>query len=383
MSNNVSPHIDVYVSLPTTVPSDSTKLPNLAPENWTWKHLLRCPVSKLAEFTLSAPPYMWLRYSTYAILGAEGRLSTQKDLLDEPIYTKELPLESKTLYYHYENANEQARLFPLESDLMNPRSMTSQVTQRFPSFKNDVLDRDNGRCVVTDSFYSDASHLIAHSKGDEYIRALTERRSRRSTDVVPSIDHVRNGLTLYPSTHSSLARAHAAFMKVPNFAIQLADIDTPLPDNNADAYIAHAFVPSINIPFGARSPGSLLRIPQDRSQWPPDILFDALYGGVVLQQFGVCKTEDLDKPWEHVYYPNGKIASQEFQKILRDAEAEDEDELKEEGYQLDPNDPLDYMTFILPYSAMSPESLQASRRAAEEKRQQQLHGRVSEWASHV
>ncbi|KAK7690752.1 hypothetical protein QCA50_005851 [Cerrena zonata] len=69
--------------------------------------------------------------------------------------------------------------------------------------------------------------------------------------------------------------------------------------------------------------------------------------------------------------------------MLRDAEAEDEDELKEEGCQLDPNDPLDYMTFMLPYSAMSPESLQAFRRSAEERRQKQLHDRVSEWTSHV
>lgn len=172
MSNNVSPYIDIYVSLPTTVPSDSTKPLDLAPENWTWKHLLRCLASELAEFTLSAPPYMWLRYSTYAILGAEGRLSTQKDILDEPIYTEELPLESKTFYYHYENASERARLFPLESDLMNPRSMTSQITRRFPTFKNDVLDRDSGRCVVTDSFYSDASHLIAHGRGDEVSRSI-------------------------------------------------------------------------------------------------------------------------------------------------------------------------------------------------------------------
>ncbi|KAK7690753.1 hypothetical protein QCA50_005852 [Cerrena zonata] len=268
MLNSISPYIDIHVSLPITVLRDSAKLLDLAPENWTWKHLLRCPVSKLVELTLSAPPYMWLRYSTYAVLGAEGRLSTQKDILDEPIYIEELPLESKTFYYHYENANEQARVFLLESDFMNPRSMTSpsQVARHFPTFRKDMFRRDSGRCVVNNSLISHASHLIAHEKGDGYTKALTERRSRHSTDVVPSVDHVRNGLTLYSSTHDCLNRVLAAFMRVPNFAVQLADVDPPLPKEFAGVYIVHAFVPSTDMPFGTLSCGSLLRTPQDRSQ---------------------------------------------------------------------------------------------------------------------
>ncbi|KAK7690763.1 hypothetical protein QCA50_005862 [Cerrena zonata] len=93
MSNNVSPHIDIYVSIPITVPLDPEAPLDLHPEKWTWKHLLRCPVSELAELTLSVPPYMWLRYNTYAILGAEGKLSMQKGTLDAPVYTELLPLE--------------------------------------------------------------------------------------------------------------------------------------------------------------------------------------------------------------------------------------------------------------------------------------------------
>ncbi len=156
--------IDVHVKLPRTVTFDS---------DWEWLHLLRCPVSKLADITLSAPPYMWLRFATYTILGAHGRLSTSPDALHEPDYDDlVLPLQSRTFYYHFENDSEQARLFVLDPELMNPRSSITQSTNRTSDFKQGVLARDARRCIVTGAARTQAAHLIAHGDQVSWLQNL-------------------------------------------------------------------------------------------------------------------------------------------------------------------------------------------------------------------
>ncbi|KAK7690764.1 hypothetical protein QCA50_005863 [Cerrena zonata] len=97
--------------------------------------------------------------------------------------------------------------------------------------------------------------------GDKYITVLTEKQARNLTDVVHSINDVRNGLTLNTLTRTHLGHVSVAFLKVPNFAIQRADIDPPLSDHIPDGYVAHTFIELTEAPFANRPPGSLLPTP--------------------------------------------------------------------------------------------------------------------------
>ncbi|PSR74781.1 hypothetical protein PHLCEN_2v9578 [Hermanssonia centrifuga] len=348
--------IDVHVKLPRTVTFDPDR---------EWLHLLRCPVSKLADITLSAPPYMWLRFATYTILGAQGRLSTSPVALHEPDYDDlVLPLQSRTFYYHFENDSEQARLFVLDPELMNPRSSITQSTNRTSDFKQGVLARDARRCVVTGAARTQAAHLIAH--GDQ----------------------------------------------VPNFAIRpgnvtfLMDETPPIFDDDHPQYLTHSLVPNaVNMPFMAELPGHRLTTPENRTQWPPTSLFDIVYAGVVWSHFGVKELI----PQLRSYHPDSKTARERQKEHLdheasvrKEARAESrqqradrrggseaadsvggtEDASDEWEHQLDDKDPTDIVCF-LPYMAMSPGSREAALRAAKDARDKKLHDFVCGWSAGV
>jgi len=171
-----------------------------------------------------------------------------------------------------------------------------------------VEGRD-GSCVLAgdpnmrDAVYctSEAVHLLPHSKGDTYIEAFTSHRRRDSSgddDIVRDIDDVRNGIFLNASLHRVLGE-YITFLKTPNFAMDTTDIVS-----NADRaqvrYTSHLF--DLSLERFAGPSGSAVRVPSDMSIWPPDVLFDAVYAGAVVKNFGFQITDILEK-WEDVFYP--------------------------------------------------------------------------------
>ncbi|THG97414.1 hypothetical protein EW026_g4585 [Hermanssonia centrifuga] len=354
---------------------------------------------------------MWLRFATYTILGAHGRLSTSPDALHEPDYDDlVLPLQSRTFYYHFENDSEQARLFVLDPELMNPRSSITQSTNRTSDFKQGVLARDARRCIVTGAARTQAAHLIAH--GDQYIKSVTEGRKRCEADVVDTVSDVRNGLSLNAHTHACLNAKDVAFMRVPNFVIRpgnmtfLMDETPPIFDDDHPQYLAHSLVPNAgNMPFMAELPGHRLTTPENRTQWPPTSLFDIVYAGVVWSHFGVKELI----PQLRSYHPDSKTARERQKEHLdheasvrKEARAEShqqradrrggsdaadsvggtEDASDEWEHQLDDKDPTDIVCF-LPYMAMSPGSREAALRAAKDARDKKLHDFVCGWSAGV
>lgn len=86
----------VYASFPITVSLDANL--NSDPSNWHWIPCLTLPRGNVLQFSLK--PYKWIRYAIGVVVGAEGDLSTSRDVLNLVDYNAELPTQSAALYYH-------------------------------------------------------------------------------------------------------------------------------------------------------------------------------------------------------------------------------------------------------------------------------------------
>jgi hypothetical protein len=94
--------------------------------------------------------------------------------------------------------------------------------------------------------------------------------------------------------------------QTPNFAMDTSDVDSTRPAREKK-YTAHLFDPSKPSFFGDRAlpSGTPLQVSANTSDWPPAILFDAVYASTVLHHFGAQTLKDkLAATWQDTY-PNG------------------------------------------------------------------------------
>jgi hypothetical protein len=96
----------------------------------------------------------------------------------------------------------------------------------------------------------------------------------------------------------------------------------------------HRFAQSSQLVAGLSGPA--VRVPSDRSIWPPSIIFDAVYASAVVRHFGSPVTDALKK-WGDVFYPGvpTKAAHTDAkrQRDQADANKEDSNEQKAAGRQ--------------------------------------------------
>ncbi|KAI1795011.1 hypothetical protein LXA43DRAFT_1178917 [Ganoderma leucocontextum] len=166
------------------------------------------------------------------------------------------------LYYHVSDA-EKEQMFPTDPHLADPartdsvhsRGNTSTSSVACEAFHHNLQKRDT-RCVAIgwDEMYCDAAHLT-----------LT-------------------------------------FLPIPNFAMDSSDA-VPGAHPSERMYIVHPFVPLKSYHIA----GSRLAMPNESpDQCPPPILFEAVYGAVVLHEFGVQSARArVGEVWEDLYYPRG------------------------------------------------------------------------------
>jgi hypothetical protein len=148
---------------------------------------------------------------------------------------------------------------------------------------------------------------------------------------------------------------------------------------------------AVCIPFS-----SAVRVPSDTSNWPPTVLFDAVYAGAVVEHFGV-KVPDFLKKWGTVFYPGGPTkaahADDKHRRDQADADKEKHSQL-EEGRQRrweardrrrgthDAIDPLD-VAMMYRFKAMEPEKLRAYLKGCEEvaaaRERKGLEEKVNSW----
>ncbi|KAH9013296.1 hypothetical protein EDB84DRAFT_1405364 [Lactarius hengduanensis] len=376
------PRIHVYSKLPCSVAPAG---PQIRRTNWHWIHCLTFTLEQLNQLpgNLHQWPYKWIRFAIGVVVGAEGELSTTLDAHNVVDYNAVPPAESATLYYHVSN-QERERLFPVDPDALRTSITSGAPSTRRQRFRDDVAARDGGRCVLTmwDETYCDAVHLLAHSKGDSYITNHTQRRSQVEDDVITSIDSIRNGLFLNTMAHRLLGR-DLAFIKTPNFAMNTTDID---PDAPPDQWrcTTHLFRP---FPMDAATSGTILQV-LNTNRFPPAVLFDIVYGGVMLHQFGTPNLQGrLANNWEDAFYQGGATTTRnaEYRAILGTRATAEEtkqihDRERDERWQARQH--LDMAT-ILPFIMVPPNELQALIREVREKAElaekRRVCEKVEEW----
>ncbi|KAF8256472.1 hypothetical protein EI94DRAFT_410790, partial [Lactarius quietus] len=143
---------------------------------------------------------------------------------------------------------------------------------------------------------------------DQYISTLTHHCGQgNEDDVITNINDVRNGLYLSLNSHVILGN-DAAFLMTPNFAMDTDDVnDTAEP--NERMCTAHVIKPHDEKFPPNLITGSRLRI-SNSPQFPPDILFNALYAGFVLHHFGTeAMGASITTKWKHLFYPDGPMTT--------------------------------------------------------------------------
>ncbi|KAG2364129.1 hypothetical protein BDR07DRAFT_1608404 [Suillus spraguei] len=114
-------------------------------------------------------------------MSAYGELSLPSEAQPTVVYDSPTPEKGKPnldLYYHVDEA-QQSHVFPIDPTMNSTGKTTSTSSHhRAPDFRKRLVERD-GSCVATETDHTacGAAHLIAFSKGDEYIKTLMERRS--------------------------------------------------------------------------------------------------------------------------------------------------------------------------------------------------------------
>ncbi|KAJ2917894.1 hypothetical protein MD484_g2508, partial [Candolleomyces efflorescens] len=378
--------IQVYAPFPRTLGLDAQH--SLDPSNWRWVHCLTLPIEKLGTLQFSSKPYKWIRYGIGVVVGAQGDLSYSRDsplptLVDYD--TGILPAESIVLYYHT-NDEERRRMFPTDPKIGHTSVTSSVATSRRSQFRTEVEKRDGGRCTLSgiDHEGCDAAHLLPHSKGNSYIFTYTQRRSRdpSASDVVADIDSVRNGLFLNKLTHCGLRR-HIAFLRTPNFALDTSDVDPVAPPAEL-RYTAHLFTPAT--PHYMGWPGSTSLRVSNEGEWPPAILFDAVYAGAVLHHFGAQElNEEISTTWNDAFYPAGVPTPDEKAATSQRARDRAEEHAARSGARRAP-DTFDTL-MAMPYILVPPSEVEAAMREARENaeaiEQKRVQEKVTSWMENI
>ena len=157
--------IQVYAPFPHALALDGDL--DIDPTNWHWVHCLTFPLETLYKLQFSHRPYKWIRYAIGVVIGAQGDLSLNQDPLNVVDYDGGLPRETVVLYYHTSD-EEKRRMFPTDPNIGRTNITSSVATSRRAQFRDDILERDGRRCVLSDmpGKVCEAVHLVGHRKGD-------------------------------------------------------------------------------------------------------------------------------------------------------------------------------------------------------------------------
>ena len=150
--------IRVYAALPTVTIN--------GPPTWDWVHCLTLPIEQLRALQFSVKPFKWIRYSIGVVIGAQGVLSSSRQLTIPVDYDSALPSDSIEIYYHVNN-EERDTMFPIDPNFGCTRVTSSVGSSRRGNFRDEVVERD-AVCILAGTLesYCEAAHLVSHSKGD-------------------------------------------------------------------------------------------------------------------------------------------------------------------------------------------------------------------------
>ncbi|KAF8626969.1 hypothetical protein AX15_004609 [Amanita polypyramis BW_CC] len=241
---------------------------------------LSIPLDKCGTFAIN--PLKWLRFLGFAIYGREGYLSTSEGSPEIDNYTA--GIEARLYYFVSEGEPRLA-----DVDAVDDRtSVSSDLSTRRSAFRANVIERDQ-TCVLTGNPARQciAYHIIPHAKGSNYMMNLVRHRGEgyNSANDIDDIDDTRNGLLLHNAFYFSFGAGELAFLKTPNFALNVDDIpygprrvaNEASPDSRLTL---HYFVDLLllgDIITTVTPCNTDAQQPQDTSKWPPAIILDLFY----------------------------------------------------------------------------------------------------------
>ncbi|THU99564.1 hypothetical protein K435DRAFT_855554 [Dendrothele bispora CBS 962.96] len=284
-----------------------------SPENYrTWPvdPALRIPKRHLWSFNL--PNQNWtpyIAYVCYAILGTKGSLSTSRDSIVIPeLDTLHSSRQNTQIYYH---ARE--RGFPIDLCVETNASVT-HTSSRDDSFSADVLERDQCCPFTEHRLNSDATHIVKHSKGNEYMKSLLARAP--DDMAVTEIDSPANGLILDVGIHRAAGRGDFAFIRTPvSDVLKSSDLHENADDDRV-MLTAHYIKVDIYDPafkdITVRPNQDVYLETLSDVPLPPCYLFDAVYASHCLHTWGnKVALKDLFDAWSHQYLQAGKESNEE------------------------------------------------------------------------
>ena len=185
--------------------------------------------------------------------------------------------------------------------------------------------------------------------------------------------------------------------QTPNFAMDTTDVDSSA-DRAQERFTSHLFAPELKELLPALS-GSAIRVSSDTSIWPPTMLFDAVYAGVVMRHFGLKDSDSgFLKKYGDIFYPGGPTkAAHADDKHRRDQDDAAKENIRQSNARRDKRqeardpknrgtnnavDPLD-VAMMYRFKAVDPEKVKAYLKECEavtaERERKGLEEKVNSW----
>jgi hypothetical protein len=191
-------------------------------------------------------------------------------------------------------------------------------------------------------------------------------------------------------------QSDGADKQTPNFAMNTTDIDptTPEAEKRCTAHLFRPGAPTLLGGLGAPPSGTPLRI-SDTPDWPPAILFDAVYADAVLRHFGTQELKDgVAVTWKNIFCPDGvRTSAHADYKAITDERATSTERTQSQAqermarYESRSGPDILDMLMTLPYIMVPQNELQAMSRAAREKaeaaEQRCVHEKVDTWMHQI
>jgi len=241
-------------------------------------------------------PLSWLRFLGFAIYGRKGVLLLSPEGTEVDDYAVGVELLEAAYYY---SSTDEPRLVDVQGldDRKSDAYSSNPNSESHEEFARHIEERDK-MCVMSEAerYLCDAAHLIPRSKGDEYIKRVTEARKDHENDVIDSINDPRNGLLLATGYHRMLGRGYLAFLKTPNFALSTNDVPpspVPVPGSGPSGRLTLHYFHQAHTSFVPQNKDA--SPPSDLTSWPPSVITDFVYACAALKKWGSddCRTAIL------------------------------------------------------------------------------------------
>ncbi|KAF8585547.1 hypothetical protein K439DRAFT_1615838 [Ramaria rubella] len=207
----------------------------------------------------------------------------------------------------------------LDIQAMDHSDSDTSMNSSQAEFHNAVKD-----CCVVTGYPADtckASHILPHTKGDEYIQRFSIMCATDGQPIINDISDCRNGLFMELNCHDLFNEGQIAFLPIPNYALTYTDIplaaDSTMPANPC---LILQWIYPLGHTQGAEQlllqhpHGQVVCQPTEPAKfklWPPAYLLEAAYGAAAFKKWGKHQFQEQSIHCVHSKYYNGQANNDE------------------------------------------------------------------------